>query len=77
MRDLPPVNLAAEGSLEPLQGLAGYRIDHLLMEARIGVAWRKASGDQQLGVVEVHRGVAGLVGAVVVDDRESLPTGPG
>jgi hypothetical protein len=70
---LPPVNAPAERRFESLQGLAGDRIDHLLMKARIGVARSKTSGDQQFRVVEIYRRVVGLVGTVVVDDREPLP----
>ena len=73
MRDFPPVNAPAQRRLESLQGLAGDRIDHLLMEARIGVARSKASGNQQIWIVEVHRLVVRLGGPVVVDDRKSLP----
>jgi pimeloyl-ACP methyl ester carboxylesterase len=65
-----PAYTAPERVFEPLQGLARNRINHLLMEARIGFDRRQSARDQQFRVVEVDRLIEGLVAAVVIDDRE-------
>src|SRR5260370_34752906 len=70
--DSPPVNLPAESRFEPLQGFACHRVDHLLMEARIGFTRSEASANQQFRVVEVDGCVISLGEAIVVYDSHPL-----
>src|SRR5438132_12140268 len=72
-----PLDWTAERELEPAYGLAGDRINHLLMELRIGFGWIESATDQNRRIVEVDRTVVALVGGVVIHYGEVPPDGTG
>ena len=67
-----PVDAPAERRFEVLDGVGDYRVDHLLVEPRIGLGGVEAAADEDARIVEVNRRVPGLVGAVVVDDGDGI-----
>ncbi len=72
-----PERTPAEGLLEVADGRHRDRIDHLLVKLGVALRRRQPILRQQMGIVEVHRRVAGAVGVIHVDHLEVFPDRPG
>ena len=70
-----PPERASEPALERLQHAHDHRVDHLLVEPRVGLGHVDAAVEQHVGIVEVDRLVEATVHRVVVDDRDQPPGG--
>ncbi len=65
-----PQGHPAERRLEEFDGPRRRGVDHLLVEARIGLARLQAVLGQDVAVVQVHGRIAGLAGGIDVDDLQ-------
>src|SRR5262245_32656048 len=60
----------AERLFEVIDGLHRHRIDHLLMELRIGLGWRDSRLREDVAIVEVGRSVTALTRRIDIDDLD-------
>ena len=72
-----PERHAPERPLEVPNRGHGDRVDHLLVELRIGLRRQQAVLREQVWVVEVHRSVDHVAGGIAVHDLDVLADRPG
>jgi hypothetical protein len=71
-----PEGPAAQGTFKVADSGAGHGIDHLLVKLGVALRGRQAVLRQQARVIQVHRGIEGLTGRIVVHHFQVVVHGP-